>query len=68
MTCFTEVEAEAHVQVEQKDSDLIRKLIRLKAAKSRQTVLDSIKGGQSDFPLPFNLRLSGMLSCSISLQ
>lgn len=46
-----EVEAEARAQVEWKNADLIRELIRLKAAERRQAVLESIKGGQNDFLL-----------------
>lgn len=38
-------------QVEWKNADLIRELIRLKAAERREAVLESIKGGQNDFLL-----------------
>lgn len=63
-----EAEAKARAQVERENADLIREQIRLKAAEHRQTVLESIKWGQNDFPLSLILEVTGMLSSSISLS
>lgn len=63
-----EAEAKARAQVERENADLIREQIRLKAAEHRQTVLESIKWGQNDFPLSLILGVTGMLSSSISLS